>query len=161
DYLSQQSMDGFDAANAPDILKAFEDRASACDTTIAQWAAKPDGLRGLMKGTLGSGDACTAPITTDAKVMAAYLASCTNAGTTACLPHPYPATWSCTALSPLDGKCFTDVNCDPAASTGGAYCNNDVNAPFISDNWKCIARKAKGESCQSSNQCQSLLCTKG
>jgi hypothetical protein len=160
DYVTVQSMDGFDATNAPNIIKAFEDRAATCDPTIAQWAATPDGLRGIVKGTLASGGACTAPATTDGKVVAAYLASCANGGTTACLPHPF-ANWYCTALSSLGGMCFTDVNCDPASSTGGAYCNNDVSAPIISDNWKCVARKAVGESCQSSNQCQSLLCTKG
>jgi hypothetical protein len=159
-------MDAFDSANAPTILKAFEDRAAACDPTIAQWAATPDGLRALVKGTLGSGDACTAPATTDGKVVAAHLASCMNAATTACLPHQptiqnFNPPWICTALSPLGANCFTDVNCDPSVSTGGAYCDNDISNPIISDNWKCTARKATGESCQSGNQCQSLACTKG
>jgi len=166
DYITQQSRDAFDAAGAPAIIKTFEDRAAACDPTVAVWAATSSGLRGLVKGTLTSGADCTAGLTTDVKVVASYLAACSNADTTACLPHQisisYPTgKWTCAPLSKLGENCFTDLNCDQTADPNGVYCTNDINAPIVSDTWKCTARKETGASCQSSNQCLTLLCTRG
>ena len=152
DAISQSAVSGFDATLAASAFEQFEQKAAACDTSIAQFGESNAGLRGMMRGTLKAGANCAPGITVDNAAAAAALASCTDGETQACLPKD-PLVWLCSPKSAADAACFTDVNCQE-----GLYCPNP-NLEIGTK--KCTARKAPGASCMLPNECASLYCKGG
>lgn len=154
-YLNAVTADpkaGYDTAGAEAIFLRYEQLASTCDLTVTSWGASLDGLRGLVKGTVQSGQSCEPPLTqlTNKPVAAAHLAYCANAQTTACLPTALNG-WTCSPRVDVGGSCFTDTNCND-----GLYCNPpDLT---IANKHTCALRKADGSPCTLGNECGSLLC---
>jgi hypothetical protein len=148
--IASNPVAGYDQASATPIFAEYERRASICDPTVTAWGASTDGLRGLTKGTLSSGQSCSPGITnlTNKPLAAAYLASCMNAATTAC--YATALAWTCSPRANPGSKCFADTNCND-----GIYCDN---ANFNLTGGTCKTRKADGDSCTTPNECQSLLC---
>lgn len=154
DEVTLNSVSGFDATAAATAFTQYENLASMCDTTIVSWGISTDGLRGITKGTIDPGGACTPSNKLDNANVAAYLVSCKDAATTACLPSTTGiGTWTCTARAAAGGRCFTDLNCQD-----GLYCDNPNLANFDS---QCQTRKADGQTCATGNECASLACVGG
>jgi hypothetical protein len=153
DAITANPITGYDIDAAEAAFAEFENRASQCDPSIATWASSLDGLRGITKGTLGSGADCTGSLVNVAE-SAAHLAACTNAATTACLPTS-TFDWTCEPRSALNGPCFLDLNCQD-----GLYCDNLGSTPALTGR-TCLQRKANGSGCVSGLECSSLTCENG
>lgn len=153
DRVAMQERTRFDAEAAERAYEELERRASMCDPTVAQWGAAPDGLRGLLKGTVPPGESCKPTETVpDPVTLAAALLACEQPETHACTyANPLDA-WTCQPRSEADGSCVTDNNCQD-----GLYCL--ITAPGLPG--MCTARKAVGEACDSPPQCASLFCKRG
>jgi hypothetical protein len=152
DAITMNAVSGFDPTAATTAFEGFEQRASQCDPTIASYAASIEGLLGMMKGTVADKGNCSPGLVLDEPTAAAYLASCKDIATTACLPKD-AVVWNCAARGGEGASCFTDVNC-----TDGLYCPNP-NAEFGTK--KCAARKAVGTPCTTANECETLYCKGG
>jgi hypothetical protein len=154
DTIAMQAAAGFDSAQAKVVLDHLEQLASQCDTTEAAYAASPEGLRSIFRGTVGPNGMCQPANPLDTAAAAGALASCTNGDAYACLPSPTGfGTWTCTALASPGGHCFSDINCQL-----GLFCDNP-NLQIAGST--CMARKASGTSCQHANECESLVCKGG
>jgi hypothetical protein len=152
DDAAKDPITGFDQAKAKAAFEAFEQKASKCDVSIAEFAASANSLRGSATGTVASGGTCTPKDMGAPSSIAAALASCKDPSTTACLPAQ-TGDWTCTARGGAGSPCFTDVNC-----TDGLYCDNpDLNIAGST----CKARKAAGETCKLANECASIGCADG
>jgi hypothetical protein len=152
DDITLNTKAGFNAERAADALAQFEEMASKCDTTVADFGADPDGLMSMVQGTVAAGGKCSPPVTGGDAAAAGALASCQNAATTACLPSS-ALTWTCAPRGVAGAKCFTDLNCQ-----NGFYCPN----PDLQINMtNCLARKELGGSCAQDNECVSLTCIAG
>lgn len=152
-YLNAITADpiaGYDGAGAEAIFAEYEQLASTCDPTVTSWGASLQGLRGLAKGTLQSGQSCEPQLSqlTNKPVAAAHLAACTNAATTAC--YPTTLSWTCSPRANANSKCFADTNCND-----GLYCDNP-NLAIAGGT--CKLRRGDGSACTLANQCGSLLC---
>jgi hypothetical protein len=154
DAVSLNPVAGFDPARAEAAFNEFDRLASTCDPAIAQWAIGVDGLRGIVTGTRDSGTSCDPdPINPNNRAeVAAYLASCRNGATTACLPIN-DLSWECRARGAVGANCFSDLNC-----VDGVYCDNpQLNLTGS----RCAQRKLLDAACATSNECQTLLCKGG
>ena len=154
DVISQNPITGFDRAFAAQVFTELEDRSSRCDLAIATWSITPQGLRGILKGTLDSNASCKPPATAlmDKPSQAAALASCKNIDTHACLPKSLLGDWTCAAKSGVGANCITDDNCQ-----SGLYCKNPQMNPL----GKCAQRVALGATCINGTDCQSMFCKSG
>jgi hypothetical protein len=155
DTLAANPVTGFDSGTTATILDELESRSSQCDTGIAAWGVSPQGLRGILKGTIAPGASCKPPGTnlTDKPVLAAALASCTGLDTTACLPKALFSEWPCAPKNPVGSSCVTDDNCQP-----DMYCSN----PSMNFLGKCAQRLALGSACKvGGTECSSLYCRAG
>lgn len=152
DDITLNMKAGFNEERAADALTQFEEIASKCDTTVADFGTDPDGLMSMVQGTVAPGGKCSPPITGGDAAAAGALASCQNAATTACLPSS-ALNWTCAPRGGAGAKCFTDLNCQ-----NGFYCPN----PDLQINMtNCLARKELGGSCAQDNECVSLTCIAG
>jgi hypothetical protein len=145
---------GFDAANAKQAFERFEALATACDPSVAEWVlAVPNGFRGIFTGTLAASKSCfPQPFSTNLGVAAGWALSCEDPEVTSCLPKD-AFTWTCDARGGAGTPCFTDANC-----AGETYCTNtDASLSGIGKG-TCAARKAEGEACVGTGECQSLVC---
>jgi hypothetical protein len=153
DRMAGDPITGFDMAAAERAYTQLEEKAAQCDDTVAIWGGSPEGLRGILKGTVAPEAECTAPpeAIIDPPKVAAHLASCAQIATHACLPaQEEGGPWSCEARSTAGGPCFSDNNC-----VDGLYCNtaNPMGA--------CTERLADGTACTNPTSCKSLYCKKG
>lgn len=148
DAVAAVASTGFDAARAKAAFTQFEALAAACDPSIAAYGIDPNGLRGIVQGTIAAGATCNPTNQSDTVQIAAALASCAGPSTQACLPSD-TGDWTCTALSPPGGPCFTDVNCQ------SGYCDNPTLALT---GGACAPRKAAGAGCGLPNECLSFRC---
>jgi hypothetical protein len=152
DAITLDSRTGFDAMRAATALQTFEDLARECNPTIADFGADPDGLMGMVRGTVEPGGRCSPSIAANKAQQAGALASCRDSATTACLPMS-ALSWTCAPRAGVGANCFSDFNC-----TSGNYCPN----PDLKINMtRCLARKADGAACVESNECLSLTCVGG
>ena len=153
DTISSDPGTGFDAAAANVRLQAYEEKALACDPSVAAWADSAAGLRGMMQGTVASGASC-APQGLSTSSAAAALAYCQAPDEVSCLPDPTFLTWTCTGRAGPSGSCLTDLNCQ-----SGLFCPQaDYLSPVHS---QCTLRRDLGQSCISPNECQSAACQGG
>lgn len=154
DDIAKQANTGFDAQRATAAFSDFEALAARCDPSIAAWGSSSDGLRGILQGTVAHGKNC-APMgaVNDPTIGGAALASCLDPAGYSCQPRASSSggklNWTCDAHSPVDGLCYSDVNCKDEL-----YCNNPQNRLGA----KCAARKADGMPCNMPNECLSLVC---
>jgi hypothetical protein len=151
DKIAMQESSGFDAAAAEKAFTELEDRASRCDTSVAEWGGSSEGLRGILRGTVERKASCTPAATLDPVLVGAALVACAQPETHACVYANVLDTWTCEPRSAAGGVCVTDNNC-----TEGLYCV--VDAPGIAG--RCTERKATGESCAAPTECASLFCKK-
>lgn len=153
DRVAMQEITRFDAEAAERAYTELERRAAMCDPTVAQWGAAPDGLRGLLKGSVAGGDSCKpTQAVPDPVSLAAALLSCEHPETHACVYANPLEDWTCEPRSAAGGGCVTDNNCED-----GLYCV--VTAPGLAG--MCTERKAVGDSCDGPTQCASLFCKGG
>lgn len=152
DDITLNPISGYDINKAQAAFTEFEALASQCDPGVAAWAISWTGLRGIVAGTIPPGGNCTSTNLLNQALDAAYLASCTNGDTTACLPNATFSQWSCAARAGAGSSCMTDVNC-----LDGVYCNK----PNLTSLGTCAARKSNGASCGGANECSSLMCKGG
>lgn len=148
---------GYNRAAMKTALDELQQRASACETTVADWALSPEGFYSSFAGTVAAGAACLpqgGAETNDTADLGAALASCSSLETTACLPTA--TDWTCAPRAAAGGTCFTvhDLNCQD-----GLYCDAEGAADLFSGT--CTARKAGGQSCMGDNECLSLICDSG
>ncbi|HTU57405.1 MAG TPA: Dickkopf N-terminal cysteine-rich domain-containing protein, partial [Polyangiales bacterium] len=129
----------------------LENRASKCDTSVAQWGGSIDGLRGILKGSIEPKASCMPSATLDPVQVGAALVACAQPETHACVYATLLDPWTCEPRSAEGGVCVTDNNC-----IDGLYCF--VQTPGIAG--MCKQRKAVGESCASPTECSSLFCKK-
>lgn len=153
DDVTLNPVSGYDINKAQAAFTEFEALASQCDPSVAAWAISWTGLRGIVAGTIAPNGDCTSTNLLSAPVDAAYLASCTNGDTTACLPNASFTTWTCTARAGTGTSCMTDVNC-----LDGLYCANKAS---LSSLGTCATRKSNGTTCAAGNECSSLMCKGG
>jgi hypothetical protein len=151
DAITSNPITNYNIDRAEAAFAEFERLASICDPAIAQWAARTDGLRGILLGTVASGQSCGPP-DSDPAIGGARLASCVDGATTACLPVSL-FTWTCRPRGPAGADCFSDFNC-----IDGVYCDNPQLDPTGA---KCVQRKPDGAPCGVGNECNSLLCKGG
>jgi hypothetical protein len=148
DAITLEAQTGFDAAAAAAAFNEFEQKSDRCDVDVGVWASTAAGLRGIVKGTRGYGESCQPTAIGANAATAAFLASCRDPATTACMPTI--TSWQCGNRAPAAGPCFTDVNCQD-----GLFCPNprlDIAGA------RCEARKAAGAACTLGNECASFAC---
>jgi hypothetical protein len=156
DTIARNPITGFSAATAESALNHFEQLASQCDPTIASFGESPEGLRGMLQGTVAPQASCKPPAGIPS--VAAYgaaLASCAQLQTHACLfsgsgPVAAPTSAVCAPHGAAGATCYVDTNCE-----SGLYCENPNEKYSMG---KCTARKAVGASCTAGPQCESLFC---
>jgi hypothetical protein len=151
DAISGNNITAFDEGTAATTFTELERLAAICDPSIVSFSISRDGFMAMFRGTAEAGDSCM-PLTTDAKLAAAKLASCTNITTQACLPTSV-LSWKCTERGGAGTACFTDVNC-----LDGNYC---PNPELKIGSFKCEPRKPNGGPCTWGNECESLFCDAG
>ena len=153
DQAAQNPVTGYDVAAAERAYTELEKKASQCDPSVAAWASSPDGLRGLLKGTVAPDASCKpADALPEPAAVAAALLSCKDSASHACLyANPLDA-WTCAQRAAAGGACITDNNCQD-----GVYCA----LPALQVTGTCTDRKAVGESCMTPNECKSLFCKQG
>lgn len=154
DTIAQNPITGFDPVFAGQVFTELEARSSQCDLSIATWSLSPQGLRGILKGTLEPNASCKPPPASlmDKPSQAAALASCKSIDTNACLPKSLLGDWTCAGKSGVGANCITDDNCQ-----ADLYCRNPNMAPL----GKCTARAQLGGSCSNGGECVSLFCKNG
>lgn len=153
DSIAADPAAGFDATRAQAAFNEFERLATACDTSIAAYAASPDGLRGIAQGTVATGGTCNPPPgSADPVKIGVALASCKGPAAQACVPAA-TGDWKCTALADSGGACYTDVNCKV-----GLFCDNP-NLDIAGAT--CKPRKAAAAPCTLPNECDSFSCKNG
>jgi hypothetical protein len=162
DAVSSNPVSGYNVDAAATAFAKFEERACACDATIAQWSISQEGLRGVTLGTRGAGDDCSpaAGAINDPAQAAAALASCTDGASQACLPGGVTGlVWTCAPRGGEGASCMTDLNC-----IDGFYCDNFADPPALPTNLAsphCQARKPDGSPCGFPLECLSLTCRGG
>jgi hypothetical protein len=154
DEIAMQSVAGFDADAARAAFDDFEALARKCDTSIATWGTSTEGLRSILRGTLGAGENCAPKgAINDPVIGGAALASCADLAERACQPRSTQKDgkldWTCDARSDVDELCFSDANCKD-----GLYCANPTNRIGA----KCRPLKANGMPCNTPHECESLIC---
>lgn len=154
DMVTANPITSFDAAKAAEAFGKFEELASQCDTSIAEFGASATGLMSMLRGTLAPGKSCS-PKGFDKASAAASLAACTDAPTTACLPTS-ALLWTCTARGAAGATCFSDLNCQD-----GLHCPNPSLLAGEFGTAQCAPRKADGSPCAQPNECTSFACTGG
>jgi hypothetical protein len=152
DAVAANQIIGFDSAVAEKAFAEFESKASKCDTSVAAWGTSMEGMRGILKGTVDTGQSCFPSDAKNTEATIAALASCKDGAKYACLPIS-ETVFTCSKRSDAGGPCYTDINC-----ADGLYCKNS-NMDLIGS--VCAARKSIGESCVQTNECESLYCKKG
>lgn len=153
DVISQNPITGFDRDLTERAFGQLEQKAAACDPTVATWAESVDGLRGIFKGTKAPNTSCKpAQNFMDPVVAGAALTSCTGAATTACLPRSLLGDWTCAPKNPGGATCVTDMNCQ-----SGLFCSNASMTAL----GRCAQRAAVGANCMDATQCASLYCRSG
>jgi hypothetical protein len=149
--IAMNPITGFDAAAAEKAYTALETKAAACDPTVAAWGGSPDGLLGILKGTVAPNASCKpADALPDTVTLAAALVSCTGAN--ACLFADPLGDWTCSPKVAAGGVCNSDNNCHD-----GFFCS----LPALSLTGQCTPRKAAGEACEGPTQCSTLFCKGG
>jgi hypothetical protein len=161
DVISAAPAAGFDPAHAATVFMELERLASTCDASIGSYAATPQGLVGIFKGTSPPGGGCGpggSPLDPPSKEQAAIaLASCSSIETNACMtPSDTSLDWSCMPKTGAGGECLTDLNCQ-----AGLFCNNPKLAAGEFAIGSCMARKAAGTPCAAGPECMSLYCVAG
>lgn len=160
DYMSLQPVTGFDPDRAEAALARYEDMAKACDPLVATVGEDPDGLRGMLQGTLEPDGDCfplslAGPFDVTEEQGAAYLAACKDPENYACLPVEL-LEWTCVERGDVGDPCFTDLNCQP-----GLYCpQQDPLVPEVGGG-PCAPTLDTGEACLAANECTSLACVHG
>jgi hypothetical protein len=154
DMVTLNPIVAFDAAKAAEAFGKFEELASHCDVTIAEYGGSATGLMSMLRGTLDAGKSCS-PKGFEKSSAAASLAACTNVETTACLPTS-TLVWTCTARGGAGAKCFSDLNCQD-----GLHCPNPNLIAGTFGTASCAARKPAGMPCAQPNECTSFACLGG
>src|SRR5262249_31447284 len=150
--IAAQSVAAYDSNQARMVLMQLETLASTCDPGFAAYAASPQGIRSIFRGTVAPEGDCAPLNMFDMTMAAGALASCTSGDGYACVPV-LTGPWTCAAHSAMGGHCFTDINCQQ-----DLYCNN----PKLSVSGStCLARKPPGSACMYGNECLSLSCRGG
>jgi len=155
DALAGNAITGFDTGRAASAFQMFEDLASTCDPSIALWASRDSGLRGIMPGT--SSTLCNldfigaAGSPEEADAARAALASCSLDQNLACMPSLISG-WECKVRG-ASNECFTDFNC-----AEGFYCDNPQTSLT---GVNCSPRRAAGQPCQYFRECESFICSGG
>jgi hypothetical protein len=155
-YIDEISLDpivGFDADFACTAFAEYEQKTEQCHTSVVDWGASLNGLRGIIKGTRNPGDSCFPELTPrTSAVDAAALASCSDGANQACLPLA-AVFWNCSPLNGEGGRCMTDINCLP-----DHYCDNPDMSIIGA---VCKYRKQIGQPCSVPNECLTLVCKQG
>ncbi len=154
DMVTANPIVAFDATKAAEAFTKFEELASQCDLSIAEYGASATGLMSMLRGTLAAGKSCS-PKGFEKSSAAASLAACTNVETTACLPTS-ALLWTCTARGGAGAQCFSDLNCQD-----GLHCPNPNLLAGTFGTASCAARKPAGMPCAQPNECTSFACTGG
>jgi hypothetical protein len=154
DEVAREKVVGFDAMRAEEVLSKLEDMSSRCDPSVKPWFNGPDGLRAMFQGTLAPDQRCM-PTSSAIADLGAALASCADSAAHACLltgvaPPAPPLSATCAARVGSGGSCFVDTNCQEAL-----YCDNPT---MLYSGGTCTMRKAMGEPCQHSVECESGFC---
>ena len=159
DYMTAKPVTGFDAVRAETAIARFEQMAKECDPLVATIGEDPEGLRGMMQGSLAPDDSCFPPVS-PANIFGAYneaatyMAACSDPAKYACLPDS-PFDWRCTERGGVGAFCFTDLNCQE-----GLYCpQEDPTMPQLGI--ECAEALPTGAECSFSNECTSLACVRG
>jgi hypothetical protein len=155
DEAAAVSVSGFDSAKEKSAFERYEALARVCDPSVPAWVlAVQSGFRGVFNGTLDANASCLPPLdaASDLGKAAGYGLACKSPDTTSCLPKSL-FEWTCDARGGAGSPCFTDANC-----AGETYCTNtDASLSGIGKG-TCAARKAVGEACTGTGECQSLVC---
>ena len=150
DKAAQNPITGFDAAAAERGFTEFETKAGICDPSVTTWASSPQGLRGLLKGTVAADASCKPAEALPApSSIAASLLSCSEPNSRACLYTNPLDTWTCAPRAAAGGACLTDNNC-----LDGFYCV----LPALAITGTCTERKATGDACSAATECKTLFC---
>lgn len=153
DQVANNRATGWDAEATHKAFTELENRSAQCDLSIPEWTLSPEGVRGILKGTIAPGASCKpAGSLTDRASQAAALMSCTGVGTTACLPRSLLGDWTCVGKNTPGQPCTTEENCQ-----AGLYCNN----PQMQLTGRCANRLALGASCMVGTDCESFYCKSG
>ena len=151
DQVAANPITGFDAAAAERGYTELESKASKCDPSVAAWGNSPEGLRGLLKGTVAPDASCMPTQTLpDPAMIAASLLSCKD--DRACLYDNPLGPWTCAQRSAASGPCLTDNNCKD-----GLHCV----LPPLTVVGSCMDRKPSGDSCTAPAECKSFFCKQG
>jgi hypothetical protein len=158
DEVAQNQIAGFSATHASAAFTKLEELSAACDPSMTLWAIAPDGLRGILQGTVAPMGSCKPTGFPSVVGYGASLASCKQPATHACLftgdgPTAAPTTATCAARSGVGATCFVDTNC-----MDGLYC---ANTQMKYSSGKCAAGKAAGMACTTAAECASQACKSG
>lgn len=156
DAITGNPITGFDPTRAATAFEQMETLVRACDPGVIDYGASPDGLMGIVQGTVSAGGSCKPRSLIPAALEAApHLASCQDPVNYACMPRAL-SDWTCDPKSGVGEHCVTDVNCQ-----AGLYCpQEDPTSPALTG-VNCAARKTLGQSCAALNECESLACRGG
>ncbi|HKP63613.1 MAG TPA: hypothetical protein VJV78_43055, partial [Polyangiales bacterium] len=156
--IAMNQVSGFSATAATAAFTKLEQLSAACDPSVSTWSIAPDGLRGILQGTVAPMGSCKPSGFPSVPGYGAALASCTQITTHACLftgdgPTAAPVTATCAARTGAGTTCFVDTNC-----MDGLYC---ANTQMKYSSGKCAAGKADGMSCGTGAECASQTCKSG
>ncbi|MET0387651.1 MAG: hypothetical protein ABW321_16900 [Polyangiales bacterium] len=151
DTIASNPVTGFDRNATRTFLDELERRSEACDPEVGAWFISPQGLRGILKGTIGPGASCKPPGAdlSNRPVMAAALGSCQQSETHACLPGSLLGNWTCEPKGGAGSNCATDDNC-----LAGLFCED------ADPLGRCAQRRQVGAECtEGLTECSSLYCS--
>ncbi|HJL16263.1 MAG TPA: hypothetical protein RMH99_11440 [Sandaracinaceae bacterium LLY-WYZ-13_1] len=149
--LYEDPRAGYDALTAAQtIAEGYGFLDDACDTGIADWYRRRDGLFRFLTGTVAGGGECTPrsdPGNPGSDPDVAALFSCADFDQS-CAPDRTGTQWSCVARGGEDDPCLLFLDC-----VDGLFCDRSSQT--------CQPRLGLDYSCSSDEQCESLSCAAG